>query len=143
MSISIARVVTLLCIGVAAQAGTAFAQAKPDVVDAPAAKSDDIIVTGTRETGRTKFTAMSPVDQLSQAAIQGTVTSQLSETLAQLAPSFVVGGVLAHTLMRDVDLAERERTGLAHARDIWAVINAAARAQMSPASVSACDVDWA
>jgi len=90
MSISIARVVTLLCIGVAAQAGTAFAQAKPDVVDAPAAKSDDIIVTGTRETGRTRFTAMSPVDQLSQAAIQGTVTSQLSETLAQLAPSFVV-----------------------------------------------------
>ncbi|NDC60391.1 MAG: hypothetical protein EBZ50_16500, partial [Alphaproteobacteria bacterium] len=46
-----------------------------------------------------------------------------------LAPAFVVGGVLAHTLMRDVDVAERERAGLAHARDVWAVINAAARAQ--------------
>ncbi|MFZ4601176.1 MAG: ATP-binding protein [Caulobacterales bacterium] len=46
-----------------------------------------------------------------------------------LAPAFVVGGVLAHTLMRDVDIAERERAGLAHARDVWAVINAAARAK--------------
>jgi iron complex outermembrane receptor protein len=52
--------------------------------------SDTIIVTGTRQTAQTQFTALSPVDVFSKKTIQSTVTSNLDETLTQLVPSFNV-----------------------------------------------------
>lgn len=51
---------------------------------------EEVVVTGTRETGRTVFTALSPVDVLSKEAIQASATPQLGENLAQQIPSFIV-----------------------------------------------------
>jgi iron complex outermembrane receptor protein len=59
--------------------------------DAPATDQvEEVVVTGTRETGRTVFTALSPVDVLSKEAIQASATPQLGENLAQQIPSFIV-----------------------------------------------------
>ncbi|RKF21036.1 TonB-dependent receptor [Altericroceibacterium spongiae] len=49
-----------------------------------------IIVTGTREATRTQFDTMAPVDVLSDAAVDASVSDDLSDTLAQLLPSFNV-----------------------------------------------------
>ncbi|HPA37660.1 MAG TPA: hypothetical protein PLV04_02870, partial [Phenylobacterium sp.] len=38
---------------------------------------DEVVVTGTRETGRTQFTTLSPVDVLSEKAIHASVSSQV------------------------------------------------------------------
>src|SRR5262245_53250447 len=51
---------------------------------------DEVIVTGTREAGRTAFTTLVPVDVLSGEAIQASATGQLGENLAQQLPSFIV-----------------------------------------------------
>lgn len=49
-----------------------------------------IIVTGTRETTRTQFEAMAPVDVLSQDLVSSSVSGDLNDRLAQLLPSFNV-----------------------------------------------------
>ena len=51
---------------------------------------DELIVTGTREVGRTQFTTLAPVDVLSEEMIQASATAQLGENLAQQIPSFIV-----------------------------------------------------
>ncbi|MGH6612824.1 TonB-dependent receptor plug domain-containing protein [Sphingomonas sp.] len=58
-------------------------------VDAPE-PGGDIVVTGTRDRSRTQFDTMAPVDVLSAAAVQSSVSGDLSDTLAQLLPSFNV-----------------------------------------------------
>jgi iron complex outermembrane receptor protein len=65
-----------------AAAGTASA--------ADEAQVDEVVVTGTREVGRTAFTTLVPVDVLSAESIQASATSQLGENLAQQIPSFIV-----------------------------------------------------
>ena len=59
---------------------------------APAADSagDAIIVTGTRDAKRTRFDALAPIDVLPSKAIDGSISNDLSDTLAQLLPSFNV-----------------------------------------------------
>jgi iron complex outermembrane receptor protein len=52
--------------------------------------SDTIIVTGTRDAKRTKFDALAPVDVLSSKATDSSISNDLSDTLAQLLPSFNV-----------------------------------------------------
>jgi len=54
------------------------------------ASTDTIIVTGTRDRSRTQFDTLAPVDVLSQQSIQSSVSNDLSDTLAQLLPSFNV-----------------------------------------------------
>ncbi|WP_420146206.1 TonB-dependent receptor plug domain-containing protein [Sphingobium sp.] len=66
-----------------------FAMAQ-DAVPAADAAGDAIIVTGTRDAKRTKFDALAPIDVLSSKAIDGSVSNDLSDTLAQLLPSFNV-----------------------------------------------------
>ncbi len=49
-----------------------------------------LIVTGTRDTERTQFDTLTPIDVISAEAIKGSVSSELVDTLAQLVPSFNV-----------------------------------------------------
>ncbi|GGO93601.1 TonB-dependent receptor plug domain-containing protein [Stakelama pacifica] len=56
----------------------------------PPAGGNDIVVTGTREAGRTQFDAMAPVDVISGDAINQVVSGDLSDGLAELLPSFNV-----------------------------------------------------
>lgn len=56
--------------------------------DSPAIES--MIVTGTRATNRTAFDTLAPIDVLAGEAIENTVSSDLSDSLAQLIPSFTV-----------------------------------------------------
>jgi iron complex outermembrane recepter protein len=51
---------------------------------------DTIIVTGTRTANRTAFETLAPVDVLTSAAIDQTVSPELLDSLAQLVPSFNV-----------------------------------------------------
>ncbi|MGC4252956.1 MAG: TonB-dependent receptor plug domain-containing protein [Sphingobium sp.] len=57
-----------------------------DSVDADNA----IIVTGTRDAKRTKLDTLAPIDVLSSKSIDNSVSNDLSDTLAQLLPSFNV-----------------------------------------------------
>jgi len=57
---------------------------------AEAGDVDEVVVTGTREVGRTAFQTLVPVDVLSAESIQASATSQLGENLAQQIPSFIV-----------------------------------------------------
>lgn len=68
-----------------AQSDPIGTQAAPEI-----AEGSQIIVTGTRERARTQFDTLAPVDVLSGAAIQSSVSGDLSDTLAQLLPSFNV-----------------------------------------------------
>jgi len=72
---------TLVLLGMGSEA---VAQQSQDVT------SEEIVVTGTRDVTRTRFTSLAPVDVLSERAVQETVTGQVHEILAQLAPSFAV-----------------------------------------------------
>lgn len=54
------------------------------------AEIESMIVTGTRATNRTAFDTLAPIDILAGAQIEGTVSSDLSDSLAQLIPSFTV-----------------------------------------------------
>jgi iron complex outermembrane recepter protein len=56
----------------------------------PAAAMSEIVVTGTRETGQTQFTALTPVSVYNAKAVTSTVTTDLGQTLAELAPGFDV-----------------------------------------------------
>lgn len=51
---------------------------------------ETIIVTGTRDARRTQFDTLAPIDVLSGRAIDNSVSNDLSDTLAQLLPSFNV-----------------------------------------------------
>lgn len=63
-----------------------------DIASASAegADGDMIIVTGTRDARRTQFDTLAPIDVLSSKAIDNSVSNDLSDTLAQLLPSFNV-----------------------------------------------------
>ncbi len=66
-----------------ATAAGADAAAQPTTLDA-------MIVTGTRGSNRTQFDTLAPVDVFSQEEIQAVESTDLSDVLAQLVPSFVV-----------------------------------------------------
>ena len=61
-------------------------QASTDTV----AEDAQIVVTGTRDRSRTQFDTLAPVDVLSGDAVRSSVSGDLSDTLAQLLPSFNV-----------------------------------------------------
>lgn len=80
-----AQLCATAALGLMALAGAAHA------ADAAAnAEVDEVVVTGTREAGRTAFTTLAPVDVLSAEMIQASSTAQLGENLAQQIPSFIV-----------------------------------------------------
>ena len=78
---------TALCGILTATAG--LAQAQTTAASEPLTL-DSIIVTGTRDADRTLFETLSPVDIVEGDAIEATVSSDLSDSLAQLIPSFIV-----------------------------------------------------
>ena len=51
---------------------------------------DTVIVTGTRQTERTVFDSMAPVDVVSSGAVDSAMSEDLQDTLAQLVPSYKV-----------------------------------------------------
>ncbi|MBN9319114.1 MAG: TonB-dependent receptor [Caulobacterales bacterium] len=51
---------------------------------------EEVIVTGTRDSNRTPFTTLAPVDVLNAQTLQASATAQLGENLAQQIPSFIV-----------------------------------------------------
>lgn len=89
---------------VAALASNAYAQdtsplagqAASQTADQSAAQAasgqamSEIVVTGTRETGQTQFTALSPVNVYSAKTVTSTITTNLGQTLAEIAPGFDV-----------------------------------------------------
>ena len=77
----------------------ACADARADTADSATAVAgevaapttlDAMIVTGTRGSNRTQFDTLAPVDVFSQEEIQAIESTDLSDVLAQLVPSFVV-----------------------------------------------------
>ncbi len=58
--------------------------------DSEGVEGEMIIVTGTRDARRTQFDTLAPIDVLSGKAIDNSVSNDLSDTLAQLLPSFNV-----------------------------------------------------
>jgi hypothetical protein len=68
--------------------------------------TDQIVVTGTRDRARSQFATLAPVDVLSKAAVESSVSGDLNDTLAQLLPSFNVQR-----------LARRRRPGFRPPRD--------------------------
>ncbi|MEG3084394.1 TonB-dependent receptor [Sphingomonas sp. PB2P12] len=70
----------------------ALAQTAQDQSSTAAQPSDEnqIVVTGTRDRSRTQFETLAPVDVLSGDAVRSSVSGDLSDTLAQLLPSFNV-----------------------------------------------------
>lgn len=56
----------------------------------PADIGEQVIVTGTRETTQTQYTALSPVDVLNTDQVQSTAAPSIDQTLATLVPSFNV-----------------------------------------------------
>jgi iron complex outermembrane receptor protein len=69
---------------------SAFAQTAPQSGDDANAADSLIVVTGTRDRSRTQFDTLAPVDVLSRDAVRSSVSGDLSDTLAQLLPSFNV-----------------------------------------------------
>lgn len=69
----------------------AFAQTAPAAPEAAApetpAESPDIVVTGTRTTGRSRLDSTSPIDVLSATALQRQGTTELAAALANVVPS--------------------------------------------------------
>src|SRR3546814_2820736 len=58
--------------------------------DAGEVDVDTIIVTGTRDAPRTQFDTLAPIAVLPSRTIDGSISDDLSDTLAQLLPSFNV-----------------------------------------------------
>jgi iron complex outermembrane receptor protein len=72
------------------QAQAAFAQAAPQDAPATAAEAPpppDVVVTGTRATGRTRLDSVSPVDVLSATTLQRQGTTELGAALSAVTPS--------------------------------------------------------
>ncbi len=78
----------LVALQFAAPATAAAEDMAPAAADS--AEGDTIIVTGTRDARRTQFDTLAPIDVLSGRAIDSSVSNDLSDTLAQLLPSFNV-----------------------------------------------------
>ncbi len=77
--------------GAALAAAIAAGAARAETsADAGASTLDELIVTGTRETTRTQFTAISPVDVVGGDQVSSTASPQLGDKLTQLVPSFNV-----------------------------------------------------
>ncbi len=74
----------------ACAAGTASAEVVAAATSAPATQLDAMLVTGTRASNRTQFDTLAPVDVFSREDIQSVNSSDLTDVLAQLVPSFVV-----------------------------------------------------
>jgi iron complex outermembrane receptor protein len=68
----------------------ALSPADPGQPAAATAIDDEVIVTGTRERGRTQFDTLAPVDVLPETLIRSSVSGDLNNALAQLLPSFNV-----------------------------------------------------
>lgn len=66
-------------------APVAHAQVQP-----AAEETQEIIVTGTREKGRTKYESLTPVDVVSAKAVQDGASAELADNLAQVIPSLQV-----------------------------------------------------
>lgn len=83
---SVLAALTFACAPAAAQTLAVAADAAGD------AGTDDgvVVVTGTRERSRTQFDTLAPVDVLSADAVRSSVSGDLSDTIAQLLPSFNV-----------------------------------------------------
>lgn len=65
-----------------------IAQAQTKDADADAAKNaDEIVVTGTRATGRARLDAASPIDVLSNTTLRAQGTTELAQALANLTPA--------------------------------------------------------
>lgn len=61
-----------------------------NATDATSDFSEQVIVTGTRESTQTQFTSLSPIDVLSTETVRSTSAPSLDQTLATLVPSFNV-----------------------------------------------------
>ncbi|HEU4959951.1 MAG TPA: TonB-dependent receptor [Sphingomonas sp.] len=70
-----------------AQTGQNTAQTTADAQTETAGPGTDIVVTGTRTQGRTRLDSVSPVDVLSQSALQHQGTTEVAAALASVAPS--------------------------------------------------------
>lgn len=73
--------------GQAAFAQTTPATAEDPTATPPADPQADIVVTGTRTTGRTRLDSTSPIDVLSAAALQRQGSTELATSLAAIVPS--------------------------------------------------------
>ncbi|MCI4654493.1 TonB-dependent receptor plug domain-containing protein, partial [Sphingomonas aquatilis] len=87
---AVAALHVLFAPAVSAQVTASQGDAEVSQATMDAAGGDDIVVTGTRERGRTQFDTLAPVDVLPQALVQSSVSSDLTTVLAQLLPSFNV-----------------------------------------------------
>jgi iron complex outermembrane receptor protein len=83
LSMAVGAVLFPVACAEARAATTAGEAAQPTTLDA-------MIVTGTRGSNRTQFDTLAPVDVFSQEEIQAIESTDLSDVLAQLVPSFVV-----------------------------------------------------
>lgn len=81
------QLVAILCFLVSAV--PAFAQ-NSSTGPADEGGLDEVIVTGTRAAERTVFETLAPVDLLTDAAIESSISSDLTDVLAQLVPSYNV-----------------------------------------------------
>ncbi|BEV13062.1 TonB-dependent receptor (plasmid) [Asticcacaulis sp. DW145] len=69
----------------------AHAEVQPATQAQPASDTtQEIIVTGTREKGRTKYESLTPVDVISAKAVQDGASAELADNLAQVIPSLQV-----------------------------------------------------
>lgn len=79
-----------IVVAVSSCAGASAFAAAPTAAPAPATQLDTMLVTGTRASNRTQFDTLAPVDVFSKQEIQSVESSDLTDVLAQLVPSFVV-----------------------------------------------------
>lgn len=79
-----------LCAPLHAQGADAAAGAEAAATATGPEEGGAIIVTGTRDRGVTQFNSLSPIDVLPAAALDASISGDLSDTLAQLLPSFNV-----------------------------------------------------
>jgi iron complex outermembrane receptor protein len=80
---------SLAILWIAVAATPAFAQ-NNSTEPADGSGLDEVIVTGTRAAERTVFETLAPVDLLTDAAIESSISSDLTDVLAQLVPSYNV-----------------------------------------------------
>jgi iron complex outermembrane receptor protein len=84
----LALAVSAIALSYGSIAAAQEAPAPADTTDAAApADQDDIVVTGTRTTGRSRFDSASPIDVLSNATLQRQGTTELGAALSAVVPS--------------------------------------------------------
>ncbi|MBU2876838.1 TonB-dependent receptor plug domain-containing protein [Aliiglaciecola lipolytica] len=84
----VSRSVCFVCSVSAILPSLSQAQQTPD--DAASNNLESIIVTGTRSSEKTVFDSSAPIDLIAADELMGTVSEDLSDTLAQLVPSYKV-----------------------------------------------------